>query len=113
MKKDLSVKTFKFSVQAAQWCRALEKSPGIPRLFSRQLFRAGASIGANTEEGQGAQRQAAREPFYWILLRQAGNGANRTAGITAGISTHPIRRICSVRRFPLPRSPLPLFTSPF
>ncbi|NQU68866.1 MAG: four helix bundle protein [Candidatus Marinimicrobia bacterium] len=80
MKRDLPERTFRFSVQIIQLCQELEKSTGISRLLSKQLFRSGTSIGANIEEGQAAQSKAdfihkysisckeARETFYWIRL---------------------------------------------
>ena len=58
----------------------LSKTPGVARTIANQLLRSGTSIGANVEEGQGAQSEAdfvakysiarkeARETHYWLRL---------------------------------------------
>lgn len=75
-------KSFAFAVRVVKACQylAVEKSE---RTLSRQLLRAGTSVGANVEEAIGGQSQAdfsaklgiaykeARESAYWIRLLQA------------------------------------------
>jgi len=58
----------------------MDKVPGTNRSLSRQLLRAGTSIGANVEEAQAAQSKPdfihkyaialkeARETVYWLRL---------------------------------------------
>ena len=58
----------------------LSKTPGLGRTIANQLLRPRTSIGANVEEGQGAQSEAdfvakysiarkeARETHYWLRL---------------------------------------------
>src|SRR3989338_4605717 len=70
---------FQFAVSLIRFLRAMP--PGvIERELVRQLFRAGASIGANIEEAEGARTKPefvnsmniakgeARETVYWIRL---------------------------------------------
>jgi four helix bundle protein len=64
-------------------CQALDHMPGVSRTLASQLLRAGTSIGANVEEGQGSQSRAdfiakysiackeARETNYWLRLLAA------------------------------------------
>ncbi len=61
----------------------MEQKPGTGRTLSRQLLRAGTSIGANIEEAQSGTTKAdfiykvaialkeARETDYWLRLLQA------------------------------------------
>jgi four helix bundle protein len=64
-------------------CQSLDQVPGVSRTLASQLLRAGTSIGANVEEGQGSQSRAdfiakysiackeARETNYWFRLLAA------------------------------------------
>src|SRR4030067_3630317 len=72
-------RSFNFSLRILQLCRELEKD-SIGRILSRQLLRAGTSIGANVHEAQGGQSKAdfiakmsiahkeALETAYWLRL---------------------------------------------
>ena len=78
--RDICERTFAFAVRIVKLCRELDKGPGTNRSLSRQLLRAGASIGANVEEAQAAQSKPdfinkyaialkeARETVYWLRL---------------------------------------------
>ncbi|MGH9815685.1 MAG: four helix bundle protein [Candidatus Acidiferrales bacterium] len=78
--RDLRERTFAFAVQIVKLCRHLELRNGVARTLSRQLLRAGTSIGANVEEAQAAQSRPdfinkngialkeARETHYWLRL---------------------------------------------
>ena len=80
---DIRERTFAFAVRVVRLCRHLDEKPGVGRTLSRQLLRAGTSIGANMEEAQsGASRadfinkvaialKEARETHYWLRLLQA------------------------------------------
>ncbi len=71
---------FQFSVRVVKLCQELGKKQDVARTIGRQLLRSGTSIGANTEEAQGAQsradlvhkssvaRKEARETHYWLRL---------------------------------------------
>jgi four helix bundle protein len=77
---DLCERTFQFAARIVKLCRALEKRSGVPRTLITQLMKAGTSVGANVEEGQGGQsradfiskysisRKEARESRYWLRL---------------------------------------------
>jgi len=79
-RRDLPERTFEFARRIVVLCQVLDGGPGINRTLSRQLLRAGTSIGANVEEGQGSQSRAdfiakysvackeARETRYWLRL---------------------------------------------
>lgn len=80
MKSDLPERTFEFAKGIVGLCRQLDVKAGVPRTMLNQLLRAGTSIGANVEEGQGSQSKAdfiskysiackeARETHYWLRL---------------------------------------------
>lgn len=80
---DIQQRTFAFAVRVVRLCRHLEQKPGAGRTLSRQLLRAGTSIGANIEEAQSGTTKAdfiykvaialkeARETDYWLRLLQA------------------------------------------
>ena len=80
---DIQQRTFAFAVRIVKLCRHLEEKPGAGRTLSRQLLRAGTSIGANVEEAQAGTTKAdfiykvaialkeARETDYWLRLLQA------------------------------------------
>ena len=71
MKSDIPERTFKFAKQIITLCRKLEKTPGINRALSNQLFRSGTSIGANVEEGQASQSRADFIHKYSIACKEA------------------------------------------
>lgn len=77
-------RAYDFALRIIGLCKFLQKD-SIGRLFTRQLFKSGTSIGANTEEAQAAQskkdfiakisiaRKEAREALYWLrLIRESG-----------------------------------------
>lgn len=82
-KRDLPERTFEFARRVVKLCQALDQTPGVSRTLASQLLRAGTSIGANVEEGQGSQSRAdfiakysiackeARETNYWLRLLAA------------------------------------------
>jgi four helix bundle protein len=77
---DITHRTFQFAVRIVRLCQVLDERPGVARVLGRQQLRAGTSIGANVEEGQGGQSRAdfasklaiackeARETHYWLRL---------------------------------------------
>lgn len=78
--KDIRERTFEFALRIVKLCNELNRKPGICRDISRQLLKAGTSVGANTEEAQAAQSKPdfisknsialkeARETHYWLRL---------------------------------------------
>lgn len=78
--QNLCERTFDFALQIVKLCNELSGKPGVGRTLANQLLRSGTSIGANVEEGQGAQSEAdfvakysiarkeARETHYWLRL---------------------------------------------
>lgn len=78
--RDIRERAFVFAVRVVKLCQHLDTMPGVSRILSRQLLRAGTSIGANLEEAQGGQSKAdfisknsialkeARETSYWLRL---------------------------------------------
>ncbi|MFZ2492831.1 MAG: four helix bundle protein [Thermoanaerobaculia bacterium] len=82
-RRDLGERAFEFARRVVALCQAIERKPGVSRTLSRQLLRAGCSVGANVEEGLGAQSRAdfvtkysiackeAREAHYWLRLMSA------------------------------------------
>jgi four helix bundle protein len=83
MKTDLPERSFAFASRIIKLCETLDGKPGVSRTPSRQLLRAGTSIGANVEEGQANQSRSdftakysiackeARETHYWLRLLAA------------------------------------------
>jgi four helix bundle protein len=77
---DIRERTFEFALRIMKLCHELNKRPGVGRDMSRQLLKAGTSVGANTEEAQAAQSRPdfisknsialkeARETHYWLRL---------------------------------------------
>ena len=76
-------KSFAFALAVISICRRLQENREY--VLSRQLLKAGTSVGANVEEAQAAQSRAdflskmsiaakeARESLYWLrLLRDCG-----------------------------------------
>lgn len=78
--KDIKARTFEFALRIIKLCQHLDKKPGVPRILSYQLLKAGTSVGANVEEAQAGQSRAdfisknsialkeARECHYWLRL---------------------------------------------
>lgn len=76
---EIQKRTYDFSLRIIKLCRALDEDR-IGRILLSQLLRAGTAIGANVEEGQGAQskkdfiskmsiaRKEAFETHYWLRL---------------------------------------------
>jgi four helix bundle protein len=77
---DIRKRTFDFAVRVVKLCHYLNEKPGVSRILSSQLLRAGTAIGANVEELQAEQSRAdfisqyaialkeARETHYWLRL---------------------------------------------
>lgn len=77
---DIRERTFEFALRIIRLCNELNKKPAVCRDISRQLLKAGTSVGANTEEAQAAQSKPdfisknsialkeARETHYWLRL---------------------------------------------
>src|SRR5581483_4636197 len=77
---DIRKRTFDFAVRIVKLCQYLHDKPGVSRILSGQLLRAGTSIGANVEEAQAGQSRPdfiskysialkeARETQYWLRL---------------------------------------------
>jgi four helix bundle protein len=82
---DIRERAFAFAVRVIRLCQHLDESPGISRTLSKQLLRAGTSIGANLEEARAGQSRPdfinknaialkeARETLYWLRLLTAAN----------------------------------------
>jgi len=78
--KDIRERTFEFALRIIKLCNELNRKPGVCRDISRQLLKAGTSVGANSEEAQAAQSKPdfisknsialkeARETHYWLRL---------------------------------------------
>jgi four helix bundle protein len=76
-------RTFELSVRIVKLCQNLDGKSGVGRVLSRQLLRAGTSVGANVEEARAGQSRAdfvsknaialkeARETDYWLRLLAA------------------------------------------
>jgi len=77
---DIRQRTFDFAVRIVKLCHYLNEKPGVSRILSSQLLRAGTSIGVNVEESQAGESLAdfiskysialseARETHYWLRL---------------------------------------------
>ncbi len=55
---DIRERAFEFSVRLLRFCRQLDQNDFAIRAISRQLLRAGTSIGANLEEAQAGETRA-------------------------------------------------------
>ena len=89
MKNTIENKSFLFAVRIAKLCRYLQEEKK-EYILSKQLLRAGTSIGANVAESQQAQSRAdfvsklnialkeAVETNYWIRLLHAAEYLNMT-----------------------------------
>lgn len=92
-KRDLPERTFEITRRVVALCRTLDQVPGVSRTLANQLLRAGTSVGANVEEGQGSQSRAdfiskysiackeARETNYWLRLLVASEVVPESAVI--------------------------------
>jgi four helix bundle protein len=81
--RDIERRTFNSALKVVHFCHALDAKPGVGWALSKQLLRAGTSIGANVEEAQAGQSRAdfisknaialkeARETAYWLRLIHA------------------------------------------
>jgi four helix bundle protein len=79
---DIKERTFQFGLRVVKATNALPKTV-VGSELTRQLFRAGTSVGANVEEADGAEsrkdaahkmgiaRKEARESSYWLRLAVA------------------------------------------
>ena len=103
--RDLRERTFRFAVQIVKLCQHLELRNGVSRTLSRQLLRAGTSIGANIEEAQAAQSRPdfiskngialkeARETYYWLRRRVASGEIHERAIAALRQEADELRRI--------------------
>jgi four helix bundle protein len=78
--EEIGGRTYRFALRVVKLCRALGAKPGVERILSGQLLRAGTSVGANVEEAQAAYSKAefackmgialkeARETRYWLRV---------------------------------------------
>ena len=78
--EDICERTFNFAVRVIRLCRYLDEKPGVGGTLSKQLLRAGTSVGANIEEARAGQSKPdfisknaialkeARETYYWLRL---------------------------------------------
>jgi four helix bundle protein len=76
-------RTFQYACQIVHLWRELNGLPDFPYVISRQILRAGTSIGSNVEEGKAADSRRdlrakscialkeARETKYWLRLIRA------------------------------------------
>jgi four helix bundle protein len=81
--RNLAKRLFAFALKIIRLCQELQNKPGVGRMVSYQLLKAGTSIGANYEEAQAGQSRAdfisknsiclkeARETSYWLRLLAA------------------------------------------
>jgi four helix bundle protein len=88
--EDICERTFNFAVRVIRLCRYLDEKPGVSRTLSKQLLRAGTSVGANIEEARAGQSKAdfisknaialkeARETCYWLRLLVASKVVDET-----------------------------------
>ena len=88
---DIRERAFAFSVCLLKFCRQLDQRDFVIHTITRQLVRAGTSIGANLEEAQSGETRSdfihknavalkeARETRYWIRLLTASGFAENAA----------------------------------
>jgi four helix bundle protein len=87
---DICERTFVFALRVVKPCQWLNNKFGVARTLSKQILRAGTSIGANIEEGQAGQSRAdftskyaiagkeARETRYWLRILAASGVATES-----------------------------------
>jgi len=80
---DLRKRTFQFTCDLFDFCQDLTCFSGVARYVAFQLFRAGASVGANLEEAKAAYSRKefasktaislkeSREANYWLRVAEA------------------------------------------
>ncbi len=97
-------KTFEFAIRVVNAYKYLTKEKQ-EYILSKQLLRSGTSIGANVEEGIGAQSKAdfvsklsisykeARETCYWLRLLSATGYLNNEM---AGSLMYDANEICKI-----------------
>jgi four helix bundle protein len=88
-KIDIHERTFDFAVKIVELCKTLNSVPGVNWVLSKQLLKAGTSIGANVEEAQGGQSKPdfvakmsialkeSREANYWLRLLQVTSSSSK------------------------------------
>ena len=54
---DICERTFQFALRIVQVCEMLDRSPGVRWILSKQLLKAGTSVGANLEECKAARAE--------------------------------------------------------
>jgi four helix bundle protein len=103
--QDIRERTFEFALRIIKLCNELNRRPGVCRDISRQLLKAGTSVGANTEEAQAAQSKPdfisknsialkeARETHYWLRLLIAARVLPETRLAKLRDEADEIRRI--------------------
>ena len=84
---DIHSRTFEFAVKVIEYCRTLDNVP-TNWVLSKQLLKAGTSIGANVEEAQGGQSKPdfiakmsvalkeSRETNYWLRVIKESKASN-------------------------------------
>jgi four helix bundle protein len=77
---EIKARSFEFALRVVKLCQHLDTLKGSAWTLSRQLLRAGTSVGANLQEAQAAHSRAdfickaeialkeARESLYWLRL---------------------------------------------
>jgi four helix bundle protein len=68
---DICERTFEFGLNVIDICELINERPGVCWTLSKQLLRAGTSVGANIEEGQAAQSRADFVTKYSIARKEA------------------------------------------
>jgi len=68
---DICERTLVFALKVIDVCEAVNKRPGVCWTLSKQLLRAGTSVGANIEEGKAAQSRADFISKYSIARKEA------------------------------------------
>ena len=71
MRNDLAERTLLFALRIVKLCQELGAKQDVKGILSKQLLRAGTSIGANVAEGEGAQSEADFLTKYSIALKEA------------------------------------------
>jgi four helix bundle protein len=102
---DIRERAFAFAVRVIRLCRHLDESPGVSRTVSKQLLRAGTSIGANLEEARAGQSKPdfinknaialkeARETLYWLRLLTAADLLSESRAVELRSEAEELTRI--------------------
>ncbi len=72
---DICERTFCFAIRVVNFCAEMDRTPGVTWTLSKQLLRSGTSIGANVEEGQGAQARLTLFPNTPLPARKLAKQA--------------------------------------